>query len=76
MVGSVKARGVPFWTFFATGVTEKTLPRALMSCIQQDALPVPAMVAWALATKSPVEAGAIVATTVGTPADSEVNVLP
>ena len=76
VVGTVKARGVPFWMFFANGVGEKTPPPGLTSCIQQDALPVPAMVAWALATKSPTEAGAIVATTVGTPADSEVNVLP
>ena len=51
-------------------------PLELTSCIQQDALPVPPMVAWALATKSPTEAGVIVATTVATPAGSDVKVLP
>jgi hypothetical protein len=69
VVASVKVRGVPAWSFFASGVT---LPPA-MFCIQQDALPVPAMVAWALATKAPDEAGAIAATTVGTPGDSSLK---
>jgi len=51
VVGKAKVRGVPNWRFFAIGVTEKMLPRELTPCIQQDALPVAPMVAWALATK-------------------------
>src|SRR5262245_39377370 len=47
VVGTGKVRGVPNWRFFATGVTEKMLPRELTSCIQQDTLPVAPMVAWA-----------------------------
>jgi hypothetical protein len=49
VVGSVKVRGVPRWSFFASGVTERALP-VLPVSIQQDALPVPVMVAWAFAT--------------------------
>jgi hypothetical protein len=75
VVGTVNSRGVPDWRFFASGVTEKVPPIELTSSIQQDTLPVPAMVAWALATKKPAEAGVIAAITVGTPGDSEATVL-
>src|SRR5215471_7371526 len=76
VVGNAKVRGVPNCRFFAIGVTEKMLPRELTACIQQDTLPVAPMVAWALATKAPAEAGVIVATTVEAPGSSEVTVLP
>ena len=76
VVGNAKVRGVANCRFFAIGVTEKMLPRELTACIQQDTLPVAPMVAWALATKSPVEAGVIVATTMATPGISEATVLP
>jgi hypothetical protein len=68
VVGSVKVRAVPNWSSLAAGVAEKTPPEVgEWTCIQQDALWIPPMVAWALAAKKPWEAGVIAATTTWPP---------